>query len=313
MSYYHDLKEKHKVDYREREWDTTLLNIICAMFEYDGLPESVRPEMIELYLNVYGECAIWETKDGMGVTYCTRAGSPNVNGLGTDLICTTWNGQSKTFYDFEKRDDVVYLRNDDYANPDFNYLPTADILADIDKSIKHITINSRYTPIAIARDEKTATAIKSALESNNVGDVQVVMSNNILEGEQSAYVLNITDVTASDKIQYLYKAKDDTLRQFYQLYGMETCGSSKMAQQTEAEINQGCNSHMILPNKRYNNRVAGMEKCKALFGWDCSVDFAEAWRIEKGDIAENVSRETLDDTNEEPEKEKEERENEESL
>lgn len=294
MSFYTNLKEKFKVEYRAREWESDLLSILCAMFDYKGLPDTVRPAMIEMYLNVYGECAIWKSKDGYAVTYCVRAGSPNVNGLGKDLICTTWNGQSKTFSDFENRNDVVYIKNDDFANPDFNYLPTADILKDIETSIKHIIINSRYTPIAVARDEKTAVAIKSALEQNNCGEVQVVMSNNILEGEQNAYVLNITDVTASDKIQYLFKAKDDTLRQFYQLYGMETCGSSKMAQQTEAEINQGCNSHMIFPNVRYKNRVEGMEKCKSLFGWDCVVDFSESWKREKGDI-ENVSRETLEE------------------
>lgn len=291
MSFYSKLKEQHKVEYRAREWESDLLSIISAMFEYEGLAETVRPEMIELYLNVYGECAIWETKEGYAVTFCTRAGSPNVNGLGSDLICTTWNGESKTFSDFEKSREVVYIKNDDYANPDYNYLPTADTLSAIDKSIQHIIINSRYTPLAIAKDKKTEMALKTALQQNNVGEVQVIMSDNILEGEQSAYVLNITDVTASDKIQYLYKAKDDTLRQFYQLYGMESCGASKMAQQTEAEINQGCNSHMILPNKRYNNRVIGMTKCSELFGWDCSVKFAEAWKREKGTL-DTVSRET---------------------
>ena len=57
-----------------------------------------------------------------------------------------------------------------------------------------------------------------------------------------------------------------------------------MAQQTEAEINQGCNSHMILPNVRMKNRRAGIDRCKKLFGWDCSVDFSEAWRREKGQL-----------------------------
>ena len=309
---FNEMKEKWKVKYREKEWQTDLLNIITSMFEYKGFPEVVRTEFIELYLNVYGECAIWETREGWSVTYCVRAGSPNTNGLGKDLICTTWNGQTKTFPDFETRNDVVYIKNDDFARPDFNYLPTADILTDIDKSIKHIIINSRYTPIAVAKDEKTAFAIKTALEANNVGEVQVVLSNNILDGEQNAYVLNITDVTASDKIQYLYKAKDDTLRQFYQLYGMETCGASKMAQQTEAEINQGCNSHMILPNVRMKNRKAGIDKCKELFGWDCSVDFSEAWRREKGQL-ESFVNETTEEEKSETDTESEVVENEETI
>lgn len=286
MSYFTNLKEKFKVEYRACEWESNLLSIIGSMFDYTGVPESLRPECIEAYLNMYGECAIWETREGLAVTHCTRAGSPNVNGLGKDLICTTGNGESVTFADFEKSDKVAYIKNTDYATPDYNYLPTADILSDIDKSIKHIIINSRYTPLAVGKDEKTVTAIKSALDSNNNGEAQVVLSNNILDGEQNAYVLNITDVTASDKIQYLYKAKDDTLRQFYQLYGMETCGASKMAQQTEAEINKGCNSHMILPNNRLKNRKAGIELVNKLFNTSISVDFSEAWKQEKGELAD---------------------------
>ena len=57
---FNEMKEKWKVKYREKEWQTDLLNIITSMFEYKGFPEVVRTEFIELYLNVYGECAIWD-------------------------------------------------------------------------------------------------------------------------------------------------------------------------------------------------------------------------------------------------------------
>ena len=208
-----------------------------------------------------------------------------MNGLGRDLICTTWNGECVTFRDFENPESpdfskVVYIRNNMYAMPDSLYQITADTLSDIDKSIKHIIVNSRYTPIAIAKDEKTRVAIQSAIDSNNSGDIQVVLSSNILDGDTSAYVLNITDVNASDKIQYLYKAKDDTLRHFYNRIGMEICGASKMAQQTVAEVNAGCNSHEIVPNSRLNEREKAVTACNEKFGWSGSVTYSEPWKKE---------------------------------
>ena len=93
---------------------------------------------------------------------------------------------------------------------------------------------------------------------------------------------------------------------------METCGASKMAQQTEAEINQGCNSHMILPNVRMKNRKVGVDKCKELFGWDCSVDFSEAWRREKGQL-ETYANETTEEEKSETDTESEVVENEETI
>lgn len=283
MSYYRDVKEKFKHELRAQSNEEYLLLILASIFEYKDLP--VNTEFIELLLNMYGECAIWNTREGYAVTYCTRSGSPNVNGLGKNVICTTMNGENITFYDFENPESadynkVVYVKNDMFANPDLLHLSTAEILTDIDKSIKHIIVNSRYTPIAMAKDEKTKVALEGALQSNNCGDVQVVLSNNILDGEQNAYVLNITDVNASDKIQYLYKAKDDTLRHFYNRVGMEICGASKMAQQTVAEVNAGCNSHEIIPDGRLKERKKAIEACNAKFGFNATVEYSEAWKKE---------------------------------
>lgn len=288
ITLYKELKARKSVSYRIEQWETNLLDIITAMFSYEGLPETVHPEFIELYLNLYGSCAIWETKDGYAVTYCNRAGSPNVNGLGKDLICTTFNGETKTFYDFETSPDVVFIRNDKYENPDPNYESIAELLGHTDKSLKHIIINARYTPIPIARDNSEKMAIEGVLNVNNdsEGKPQAIVSENVLSdlmdgGSREMRVLNLTDVTASDKIQYIHKSKDDTLRQFFNIYGMDTYGSGKMAQQSVAEINSGCNSTMIIPHIRLEERKKAMEKCALLFGWDCSVDFSKCWKREE--------------------------------
>lgn len=320
ISLYKELKSRKGVNCRIAQWETNLLDIITAMFSYDGLPETVRPEFIELYLNIYGSCAIWETKDGYAVTYCNRAGAPNVNGLGKDLICSTFNGETKTFYDFETSPDVVFIRNDKYENPDANYESVAELLGHTDKSLKHIIINARYTPIPIARDNTEKMAIDGVLNVNNEseGKPQAIVSENILsdlmEGNsREMRVLNLTDVTASDKIQYIHKSKDDTLRQFFNLYGMDTYGSGKMAQQSVAEINSGCNSTMIIPHIRLEERKKAMEKCAMLFGWDCSVDFSKCWKREEQEREIMPEEDQEIEIQQEEDREKEVKENEETL
>ena len=275
---FNELKEKYKKQYTDRTYEDLLLTDIASMFDWE-FSEEIDTRFIESYLLICGECAIWRLDGKLIVSVCNRAGSPNVNGLGKDLICITGNGVSKTFTDFENRNDVVYIRNNKFATPDLNIEPTASILSELYTSLRHNIINSRYTPIIVARDSKVKAAIEQVLKNNNCGEIQVVLSDNIFDTEKET-VLNVTDVNAQDKIQYINHAHDDVLRQFYSIYGLDTCGTSKMAQQSADEINAGCNARMVLPTDRLKERKEGAKKIADFFGVDCTVDFSEPWRRE---------------------------------
>ena len=274
-----ELKEKYKKQYTDRTYEDLLLTDIASMFDWT-FSEEIDTRFIESYLLIFGECAIWRLDGKLIVSVCNRAGSPNVNGLGKDLICITGNGISKTFTDFENRKDVVYIRNNKFATPDLNIEPTASILSELYTSLRHNIINARYTPIVVAHDKIAKTAIEEVLKSHNASaEIQVVLSDNIFDTTKEN-VLNVTDVNAQDKIQYINHAHDDVLRQFYSIYGLDTCGTSKMAQQSADEINAGCNARMVLPLDRLKERQESAQKISDFFGVDCIVDFSEAWQRE---------------------------------
>ena len=275
---FNELKEKYKKQYTDRTYEDLLLTDIASMFDWE-FSEEIDTRFIESYLLIFGECAIWRLDGNLIVSVCNRAGSPNVNGLGKDLICITGNGISKTFTDFENSRDVVYIRNNKFATPDLNIEPTASILSELYTSLRHNIINARYTPIVVAHDSRAKTAIEQVLKSNNSAEIQVVLSDNIFDTEKEN-VLNVTDVNAQDKIQYINHAHDDVLRQFYSIYGLDTCGTSKMAQQSADEINAGCNARMVLPLDRLKERQESAQKISDFFGIECSVEFSEAWRRE---------------------------------
>ena len=275
---FNELKEKYKKQYTDRTYEDLLLTDIASMFDWE-FSEEIDTRFIESYLLIFGECAIWRLDGKLIVSVCNRAGAPNVNGLGKDLICITGNGISKTFTDFENSRDVVYIRNNKFATPDLNIEPTASILSELYTSLRHNIINARYTPIVVAHDSRAKTAIEQVLKSNNSAEIQVVLSDNIFDTEKET-VLNVTDVNAQDKIQYINHAHDDVLRQFYSIYGLDTCGTSKMAQQSADEINAGCNARMVLPLDRLKERQESAQKIIDFFGIDCSVEFSEAWRRE---------------------------------
>lgn len=282
----------------------------CSMFEYvhegtDDPFEEVRTEFIELYCTCFGNGAILDAgtfnmagtanpEKGVLVVRADRAGAPNANGLGRDLICTSGDGRTVTIKDFETegKDKVVYFRNNPYAFPDFTIGESGDILAEIQKSKRHNIINSRLTPIVVAKDAKAKTAIEAALKENNAGSYAVVLSDNITaEGEE--HVLNVTEVANQDKIQYLNHAYDDEFRHWYNLHGLDITGASKQAQQTEAEVSSGVNSRKILPFAMLAEREKAVKRMNELFGFDCEVRFSKPWRDEfvSGLVTPNLPQE----------------------
>ena len=297
---YATMRETQKKSVDQLSYNDVLMLSACSMFEYvkkgtDEPFDKIRTEFIELYLiGGEGKCAVLDTKEfttagtnnpekGYVVTHAVRAGSPNANGLGRDLICTTGDGRNVTIKDFETegKNRVAYFRNNAYAFPDFTIGESGDILAEIQKSKRHNIINSRLTPIVLTHDAKAAHAIENALKENQSGSYAVVLSDNILvEGEDK--VLEVTDVANQDKIQYLNHAYDDEMRHWYNLHGLDITGASKQAQQTEAEVSSGVNSRKILPYAMLAEREKAVKHMNEIFGFDCEVRFTLPWRLEFG-------------------------------
>ena len=294
---YAAMKEACKKTFDTLSYNDIFMLSACSMFEYvdkdTGEPfDAVKMEFAELYLTTLGNCAILDAsvfnvagtanpEKGVLVVKAERAGAPNANGLGRDLICTTRDGRSVVINDFETegRDKVVYMKNNKYAFPDFTIGESGDILAEIQKSKRHNIINSRLTPIVVAKDAKAKVAIEKALAENNCGSYAVVLSDNITtEGQE--FVLKVTDVQDQDKIQYLNHAYDDEMRHWYNLHGLDITGASKQAQQTKAEVSSGENSRKILPFAMLAEREKAVKRMNELYGYNCKVQFSKPWRLE---------------------------------
>lgn len=273
---YRELKEKSKDLYRYSTAEDLLLEMLAEMFSYSC--DDFHMEYAELYLNAFGECAFWMLDGELIVTRCQRGGTPDVHGYGTVLICTTLNGVVKEFDNFMTRDDVVYVKNNKFATHEGLLEQTADLFAEIDKSIKYNIRNSRLKPIVRGTDRKTVKALELALsEDRDDKDYITIVSGNILEGEAGLDVYHVTDVKDQDKIGYLTRAREDLFRIFLNTYGIDTCGSTKMAQQTETELNAGCNSRLIIPLQKLEERKKGIDEINKKFGKSWSVAFAEPW------------------------------------
>ena len=101
---YAAMREKSKKAIDTISYNDIFLDAASSMFEYvhagtDTPFEEIRTNLVELYLIVEGSAAVLDStqfgstgirpEKGVLVCHAERAGSPNANGLGRDLIVST--------------------------------------------------------------------------------------------------------------------------------------------------------------------------------------------------------------------------------
>lgn len=296
--YFSKMKEKRQKAYRIESYDEVLINTLLSMFIAKGYPEELdkRQCMVESSLLRNGAAAIFKLTESMAstgndsyvgkyiVTDANLCGAPDVYGIGQDCICTTGSGVSVTFEDWRNNPDIVVIFNNSCYSPDLNVGRYSDALAELEVSLKLNVLFARMYPIPVCADNKAKQAIEDALKSAMDGKIATILSPDAIAkyvaGDTTTGVdlVNITDVEKSQYIQYLAKYRDDLMRWFYSLYGMNSQGSSKMAQQTVDEVNQDNNASMIIPHDMLRMRQQGAEELNEKFGWNVEYSFSECWQ-----------------------------------
>ena len=260
-------------------------NFLISMFEYFGEQfESGEWEkdIFETILLKNGMIAIWKLNDKIIFSECNRIGNIDFDGLGKDLFCVTRNGISKTFDNFKKSNEVVVIYNNDSHTYDFNIDKFADLMTETWISLKAGILGTRYNDIILVDNEKDKTEFKNAIDLSNTGKPILLKSNskNIFDDNKQYEHIQLSDIKNSDKLQYIANTMSFIEREFYNMYGMTTQGSDKIAQQTEAEINNGAWCSWVEVLSRFHERIKGFEKCNETFGTDFVCALSETWENE---------------------------------
>lgn len=297
---FRDLKDKTKVILTDCAYNDLFLSMLMSMFEYKNLP--FKKMLIEGLLLTTGKVGIYKEDDKLYCGWCMFSGDINEYGFGSDVTIMTLSNKQKFFPKWEESKDVVIIFNDNIGMPDLNIDRISKYLSDVDKSIENAILNTRSNKIYRAKDEKEKKAIESAIESNKDGRPSAIISSNILNDMLSSeakeqIVVDLTDPTQVDKIQYLCNLHTTILRRMQTIYGMMTAGTDKIAQQSVTEINNGSSFSFIIPLDRLEERKKGIEKVNELFNTNISVDFGKAMKreYEKHMLQREVIEDNTDD------------------
>ena len=274
---------------------------LLSMFDYTSNEEASYDEFfenLEEFLCKDGVCGIFEVDKKIVCSKINFVGKLNEYGKALDCICITKNGKEYSFSDWRNNNSIVVAFNTKNHVSDKKAEVTAELLTEIEVSMKSGTIGTRFNKIISVSNQMEAEKVRKAIEMNQIGLPQVVTSENdikkILDDKANNTMYDLTSIKDSDKMQYLSKLKDDALRQFYNIYGLNIQGSSKMAQQTVSEIENGAESSFIIPLSKYHERKNFIEEINKKFNKNFEVKFSKVWEIAFESLIEKTVRITLD-------------------
>lgn len=288
-----DLKPKQKSFLTEISYQNVLAEYVLGMLEYPNIPVEIEyVRYLDFLLLKYGQAALYKSKHwGRWVIGdVTFVGNDlNEYGILPDAVCHDRAGHEDKFTDWQNSQECFVFFNNRNHTPDINIPRYADLLSKIDISLNANIVNSRMSPIVVAKDNNTKNQLAEIIKQNHDGHTEVITSPNILNEEgDNITVVNITDVNASDKIQYLLHAKDDLTREFLNLYGLHITGTGKMAQQSVEEITGSNNAALVIPYEMMKARNDTLQRFNAITGLNVVCQFSKSWEREELEAEQTV-------------------------
>ena len=276
------MKEKYKKIAEEHDETQAAFEFLLGMFEWEGFPETVRTEFLELYFLTNGMASVRKDDLGSGdyvAMIADTGATPDAYGIGEDIFSRTANGH---VYEDKKDSDVVaYGWNNKSRTCCEDAFRIGAYIAEIDTSLDLLVWWSRASRLFIASDNKTKAMVDEAFQAAKKGVPLSIKSENILAeieaGRKSIEALDITDADFADKLDKLAFVRECRFKWFKERYGMYSRNNGKKAQLSVDEANGDTGAAMIFPLNMLWARQQFAEMCNQKFGWNVNVHFSGAW------------------------------------
>ena len=299
------LSKKQVKFLKENSIFVNLLIFLSSMFEYTGFSEDLNTDFIEFYniLSPYAGSGVFKNKSGKEVVgWITPGGMMNDYMIPEEFNINTL-GRSNKQGCFDGVNAAICWNNKTHTSDLITLRKYTELIHLCDTSQKCLMKYARLFPVFEVDNENVKqqinNAVKNSEEGNPVTFTTKALSRIGQDGEPGVKVINLGNVNAVDKLQYLSTYHNDLLRRFFSMYGMAYSQSTKKAQQSIEEVHSENKISWILPNDRRNERQKFASTYAKVFKHpDASVDYSQAWLdayeeyMEGGNINEDIQYNT---------------------
>lgn len=282
QSNYRELRNKYKIACDDTMYFNYIQDVTSQMFDWDE--KIYNPQIFDRMLRDCGMAALikTDTSDYTPVFFCPVGMDRYADGWFKDCKCFDFRAREYDFTDWMNNPDILVFFNTQLRHPDNFAEKYAEMLTDIDFSIKNNVYYSRQHPFPVARDKQTKSRIDQCLKDVADGNFStVLMETNIrdlTETGNSIELVNVTDVEKSQYIQYLSHLHDSIISRLFFYLGLGTTDNGKQAQITTEELNKNDDASISMALAWYSARKEAIEQARKK-GHELSFDFSPIWKM----------------------------------
>ena len=278
------LTAKQKKFLRENQIFINLLLFLSSMFEYKGMAENINTDFIEFYLALTPRacCGVYRNNKGREILgYATEGGILNEYGIPEMFNINTLNQNNKQGA-VDGVNAAICWNNKTHTSDMIQLSRFTELFNLVDTAQKCLIRYARLFPVFEVENQQIKNQIDEALKNADNGEPFTYVNKGLskigIDGEPNMKILQLGDVSAVEKMQYLSTYHNDLLRRFFTMYGMNYSQSMKQAQQSIEEIHSDINVSWIIPDDRLKQRRKFIDTYNEVFGHNATVEYSDAWK-----------------------------------
>lgn len=272
-----------------RKYVWTMLNRTNQMFEYSGLPDTIPAEILELYLQINGQCCITEVGGNL-FALPGGLGGPQDPYFRPVLYIAAIPGLRDGDHSFSKsmkivnhlepfspvhyNGECVLVKNDTLMQGMlYTFARYATQLTENDISIRSAQINARAHVNITAETDSEAASARAYLAALEAGKLEIVMGKAMMD---SLKVQNISMNSANVIIQ-LIELQQYLKASWYNEIGLNANFNMKREYQSEEELQANTDVLLPLVDNMLECRRIALEAVNKHYGTSISVDKNSSW------------------------------------
>ena len=209
----------------------------------------------------------------------------------------------------KQHEEIAVGYNNLLHTPEYDIVRFAKILAETDTSMYCNVMNSRISPILLADNNNQKIALDTAIQNVYSGKLSSIAFNDIIDKintnntKENSHILHLTEPKNIEKLQYLSKFHDDLIRRLCNLHGVTMNTTGKMAQLTQAELNEYSQFSGIYIHQQYDLLCEYIDEANRIENWNMSVEYGDCFQrfIKKDMTADEVITEKINENENESE------------
>lgn len=278
---YDRLKSRRQKIERVDAYTESALNFVASIIDIKNFNKSTGLDQKLFQMLKLSEGMVGLAKEGEEYVMCTvtQKGLPRKDWKPEVVTAEYWLNQKLYVKELKNDKDVVILYNTPLLNDETDIFRAASAMSNTDNSFNLLVKYTRYLPLLLARNNKEREILIKAMQAMDRGENTVVTSEDITLDEvleqKREMLINLTDPTLSDKIQYIMEASDNVLRRFYNKFGLYTSGNAKHAQQSKMEIDNGESAAWVYPLLYLQETDDFCRRANGLFGLELDATFGD--------------------------------------